>query len=48
MEEETLVGRTTRQKLIYFRHVMRGNSLEKSVMTGVGEGARGRGLPKMR
>jgi len=27
---------------------LRGNSLEKSVMTGMGEGAKGRGRPKMR
>jgi len=45
-EEETLVGRTTRQKLMYFGHVMRGNSLEKSEMTGMGEGARRRGSPR--
>jgi len=33
---------------MYFGHVMRVNSLEKSVMTGMGVGARGRGHPKMR
>jgi len=46
--KETVVGRTTRQKLKYLGHVMKGNNLEKSVMTGMGEGARGRGHPKMR
>jgi len=38
-EKERLVERTTRQKLMYFGHIMRGNSLEKSVMTGMDEGA---------
>jgi len=33
---------------MYFGHVMRRSSLEKSVMTGMGECARGRGRPKMR
>jgi len=47
-EEETLVGGTKRQKLMYFGHAMRRNSLEKSVMTGMFEGARGRGGLKMR
>jgi len=47
-EEESLVGRTIRQKIMYFGHVMRGNSLEQSVMSEMGEGARGRGRPKMR
>jgi hypothetical protein len=47
-EEATLAEKTLRQKLVYFGHVMRGNSLEKSVMTGMGEGARGRGRPRTR
>jgi len=47
-EEEALVEWTTRQNLMYFGHVMRGNSLEKSVMTGTGERARERGHPKTR
>jgi len=47
-EEETLFGRTTRQKLIYFCHIMRGSSLEKSVVTGIVEGARERGRPNIR
>jgi len=34
-EEETLVEIITRQKLIYSGHVIRGNSLDKSVMTGI-------------
>jgi len=33
---------------MYFGHVMRGKSLKKLVITGMGDGARGRGRPKMR
>ena len=38
----------TRQKLKYFGHVMRSEGLEKSVMMGMGDGARGRGRPRTR
>jgi hypothetical protein len=37
-----------KQKLSYFGHVMRSDGLEKSIMTGMGEGARGRGRPRTR
>ena len=38
----------TREKLKYFGHVMRSDRLEKSVMMGMGDGARGRGRSKTR
>jgi hypothetical protein len=44
----TLQEKATRQKLMYFGHVMRTNGLEKEMMLGCGEGKRGRGRPRMR
>ena len=47
-KEATLAEKALRQKLVFFGHVMRGSNLEKSVMVGMGEGARGRGRPRAR
>jgi len=33
---------------MYFGHVMKGNSLEKSMITGMSEGSRRKGRPKTR
>ena len=44
----TLQEKATRQKLMYFGHVMRTSGLEKEMMLGCGEGKRGRGRPRMR
>src|ERR1700757_5133302 len=46
--ELTLQDKATKQKLMYFGHVMRSNGLEKEMMLGCGEGKRGRGSPRMR
>jgi exonuclease III len=48
LETTTLLNKINKQKLTYFGHVMRGNSLEKSIMIGMGEGKRGRGRPNRR
>ena len=46
---QSLESLIIKQKLSYFGHIMRKqNSLEKSVMLGMGEGERGRGRPSMR
>ncbi|GFS21442.1 endonuclease-reverse transcriptase [Elysia marginata] len=46
---QSLESLTVRQKLSYFGHLMRKqNSLEKSIMLGMGEGGRRRGRPCMR
>jgi len=37
-----------KQKLTYFGHIMRGDGLEKAVITGMSEGARRKGRPKKR
>jgi hypothetical protein len=47
-EPVSLTSVIAKMKLSYFGHVMRANSLEKSVMTGMGEGKRGRGRPRTR
>ena len=44
----SLEGRIVRQKLTYFGHVMRTNSLKKAMMLGMVSGKRGRGKPKTR
>ncbi len=41
-------GKITKQKLTYFGHVMRANSLEKTMMLGMVNGKRRRGRPKTR
>jgi hypothetical protein len=46
--ENNLTDRLCKQKLTYFGHVMRGNGLEKTIVMGMGEGARGRGRPRTR
>jgi hypothetical protein len=45
---EMLEDRVKRQKLSYFGHVVRSDTLEKNIMLGMGEGKRSRGRPKMR
>lgn len=46
--EMSLGGKIIRQKLSYFGHVMRANSLEKEVILGKVSGRRKRGAPKTR
>jgi len=44
----SLVNRIRRNKLIYFGHIMRSNSLEKDMIVAMGEGQRKRGRPRSR
>jgi len=44
----TLENVRLRRKLEYFRHVVRGEGLEKAVMFGMGGGSRSRGRPRRR
>ena len=44
----SLEAKITRLRLIYFGHVMRANSLEKSIMLGMVSGNRRRGRPRTR
>ena len=46
--EMSLEGKITRQKLTYFGHVMRANSLEKAMLMGMVSGKRKQGRPKTR
>jgi len=45
---DSLDAMILKQKLSYFGHVIRGNSLEKSILLGMASGARGRGRPRRR
>ena len=45
--EVSLVGKITRLRLSYFGHVMRSESLEKSMMIGIVSGVRRRGRQRM-
>lgn len=44
----SLEARVTKQKLLYFGHIMRSQSLEKDIMLGLVSGKRGRGRPRTR
>ena len=44
----SLVNRVRRNKLNYFGHVMRSNSLEKDMVVAMGDGQRKRGRPRSR
>ena len=46
--EMSFNAKITKQKLTYFGHVMRANSLEKAIMLGMVSGKRRRGRPKTR
>ena len=37
-----MLERATRQKMMFFRHVMRADGVEKEIMLAYGEGRRGR------
>jgi hypothetical protein len=42
------MNRIRRNKLIYFGHIMRANSLEKDMIVAMGDGQRKRGRPRAR
>lgn len=46
--ELSLIGKVTKQKLSYFGHVMRANSMENEMMLGMVDGDRRRGRPRTR
>ena len=47
-ESVRLANKVIQQKLSYFGHVTRGDSFEKSIMLGMGNGSRRRGRPRTR
>ena len=47
-ESIRLANKVLQQKLSYFGHVTRGDSFEKSIMLGMGNGSRQRGRPRTR